>query len=74
MKKGGEILKKITMAGARVSAGMTQGDVGSIMGVSRVMVHYWERGKRPISTERFAEYCKIVGRRETDIFFPKATN
>lgn len=74
LKKGGEQVKKVTMAGARVSAGLTQSDVAEKMGVSTPIVHYWETGKRPISAERFTEFCSIVGRSKSDIFLPKARN
>ena len=74
IEKGGDEVKKVTMAGARVSAGLTQADVAEKMGVSAPIIHYWETGKRPISAERFATYCDIVGRKTSDIFLPKVTN
>lgn len=67
-------MRKVTMKGARVSAGLTQTAVAERMGVSTPMVHFWETGKQPISRERFELYCEIVGRKPSDIFLPKALN
>ena len=64
-------MAKISMAGARVSAGLKQWEIAEKMGVTTPMVHYWETGKLKISEERFNQFCEIVGRKPKDIFLPK---
>lgn len=63
---------KLEMNVARKRAHMKQSEVAERMGVSAVMVHYWETGKCRISEDRLAEYCDIVGISPKNIFLPIA--
>ena len=57
----------ISMKAARVDAGLTQVDVAKTMGVSPATVNQWENGKQTPRVEQFREYCRIVGRPESEI-------
>jgi len=64
---------KVTIAGARVSAGMTQQDLADKIGVSRCLVNRWEKGKAPIKTAYIYAISKVTGFPETDIILPEET-
>lgn len=61
---------KITMAAARVNAGLTQSDVAKKMRVSRQTVLNWEKGKISPPFAQFKLFCDIVGIPEDNIFLP----
>ena len=65
---------KLEMKVARVKAHLKQADVAVKMGVSAVMVHYWETGVCKISEDRLSEYCAIIGCRPDDIILPSNLN
>lgn len=52
---------KITLASARVNAGMTQEDVAKIMHVSKQTIVNWEKGKIEMKPAQFNMYCETVG-------------
>ena len=64
---------KVTIAGARVSAGYTQQELADKMGVSRSTVIAWEKGKASMRIKHFYDFCKITGFNETDIILPVTT-
>lgn len=64
---------KVTIAGARVSAGMTQQELAEKIGVSRCMVNRWERGRAPIKAAYVYAISKITGFPEADIILPERT-
>ena len=61
---------KITLAAARVNAGMTQEDVAKQMGVSKFTIMNWENGKVSMKPAQFKMYCFIVGAPEECISLP----
>jgi len=61
---------KVTLAGARVSAGMTQDQLADKMGISRATVIDWETGKREMKTVYLHLFCLITGFSEDDILLP----
>lgn len=54
-------MRKVTLAGARVSCGMTQDDLADKLGVSRSTVNAWETGKTEIKTVYLLAFCKATG-------------
>ena len=61
---------KITLAAARVNAGMTQEDVAKKMKVSKFTIMNWENGKVAMKPAQFKMYCYIVGAPEDCISLP----
>ncbi len=51
---------KITLAAARVNAGMTQEEVAKAMHVSKNTIVNWENGKVEMKPAQFKMYCSIV--------------
>lgn len=64
---------KVTMAGARVSAGYTQQELADKIGVSRATVNAWENGKTSMKMAYFIAFCKVTGFDEGDIILPKVS-
>lgn len=62
---------KVTIAGARVSAGYTQQELAEKIGVSRATVNAWENGKVPMKMAYFIAFCKVTGFDEGDIILPE---
>ena len=68
-------MPKISIAAARVNAGLTQEQLAEKMGVSRATVNEWEGGKRAMRTAYLFLFCNITGFSPDDIFVPeKSTN
>ena len=61
---------KVTMAGARVSAGYTQQELADKIGVSRATVNAWENGKVPMKMAYFIAFCNVTGFDAGDIIMP----
>ena len=61
---------QITMAAARVNAGMTQEDVARMMHLSKQTIVNWERGRIIPKPAQFNEYCRIVGIHKDNVFLP----
>lgn len=61
---------KISLAAARVNAGMTQEDVAKAMQVSKATILNWENGKVPMKPAQFKMYCSVVGAPEDCISLP----
>ena len=61
---------KVSLAGARVSAGFTQEQLAEKMGVSRQTIIDWESGKREMRTAYFHLFCVVTNFSEDDIFLP----
>ena len=64
-------MAKVTLAGARVSAGLTQKELAEKMGVSRDSVMNWESGKTEIRVPNLILFCQMTGFDEDDILLPK---
>lgn len=63
-------MKQVTLAGARVSAGMTQQELADQMGVSKQTVLDWELGRREMKTAYFYMFCGLTGFSKDQIFLP----
>ena len=63
-------MAKITLAAARVNAGLTQEQLANEMDVSRQTVIDWENGKREMKTAYLYLFCRITGFTEDDILLP----
>lgn len=61
---------RITLAAARVNAGMTQEDVARKMKVSKATIVNWENGKTEMKPAQFKMYCLIVNAPEDAIILP----
>lgn len=61
---------KVTLAAARVNAGMTQEDVAKEMQVSKNTIVNWENGKVEMKPAQFKMYCSVVKAPEDCIFLP----
>lgn len=61
---------KISLAAARVNAGMTQNDVAKKMHISKNTVINWEKGKVELKPAQFKMYCEIVNAPEDAISLP----
>lgn len=61
---------QITLAAARVNAGMTQEDVAKKMGKSKQTVINWEKGRVIPGIPEMAMLCKIYEIPQDNIFLP----
>lgn len=61
---------KITLAAARVNAGMTQSEVAAKMHVSKNTIVNWEKGKIEMKPAQFDFFCKIVQAPKDNILLP----
>ena len=64
-------MPKITMKAARVSAGLTQEEIASKMGVSRGWVLKIENGATRAKPVYLLAWCQITGFRPEDIILPE---
>jgi DNA-binding XRE family transcriptional regulator len=62
--------QRITMAAARVNAGLTQEELAAQLGVTRQTYASWEAGKAEMKTAYFIAFCQIVGFNSDDIVLP----
>ena len=63
----------ITLAAARVNAGMSQEALGQALGVKRATVKNWEAGTVRIPAIYLREIAKISGINEADIILPSVS-
>lgn len=63
---------QISLAAARVNAGMTQEDVARTMKVSKQTVGNWEKGKIIPKPAQFGMMCSLYGIDPDYIFLPSA--
>ena len=61
---------KISLAAARVNAGMTQNDIAKKMHISKNTVINWEKWKVELKPAQFKMYCEIVKAPEDAISLP----
>ena len=64
-------MAKISLAAARVNAGLTQEKMAEKLGVSRQTYHAWESGKSEMKVAYFLAFCHITGFTTDDIFLPE---
>ena len=62
---------KITLAGARVSKGLTQEEMAREMGVSRTLINMLETGNAEVKPYYLYAYCYITGFSVDDFLLPK---
>ena len=63
---------QITMAAARVNAGLTQTELSKLMRVSRNTVVNWETGRVVPTFAQLTLFCSIVNMPIDNIFLPVA--
>lgn len=63
-------MAKVTLAGARTSAGYTQEELAKKLGISRDTVIKWENGKIKIKPVNLFAFCHVTGFDEDDILLP----
>lgn len=63
-------MKQISLAAARVNAGLTQQELAEKLGVTRKSIQNWELGKTQIRKANFIALCTITGFNQEDIFLP----
>ena len=61
---------QITLAAARVNAGMTQEDVAKRLNLSKTTIVNWEKGKIRPGTAQFETLCRIYNVPADNIFLP----
>ena len=61
---------KVSLAGARISAGYTQEELAKKLGVTRNTVNKWENGKIKLNTTNLYAICLVTGFDPADIFLP----
>ena len=62
---------QITLAAARVNAGMTQEDVAKRMGISKQTIVNWEKGKTSLSVANLEMLSKLYRISKDYIFLPE---
>lgn len=62
---------RISMAAARVNAGMTQEEVARAMKLNKSTIISWERGRIIPKPAQFRMYCEVVGAPEDIIILQK---
>lgn len=73
--EGGEMLKniQISLAAARVNAGMTQDEVADAMNVSKNTVVNWEKGRTELKPHELAYLSKLYKLAEEYFYVPTVT-
>ncbi len=61
---------KISLAAARVNAGLTQKEIAGIMGVSNATIVKWETGKIKPKLAQLEMFCRLCGISSDYIFLP----
>ena len=64
---------KLSLAAARVNAGLTQQEMADKMGVARSTVIDWESGKREMKSAYIIAFCAVTGITTDDILLPENT-
>ena len=61
---------KISLAAARVNAGLSQKNVGKLLQKGKQTIHNWETGKTRIDKANLSMLCKLYGIDMKYIFLP----
>ena len=71
-ERGGAILKtlQISLAAARINAGLTQGDVAQKMKISKQTIVNWEKGKVIPKQAQLEMMCRLYNISSDNIFLP----
>lgn len=70
MKSAVDVILGGQLAEARLGAGMTQAQLGSVLGVSQQMVHKYEHGSSPMSAEQLFRACHALESMPEAFFVP----
>jgi transcriptional regulator with XRE-family HTH domain len=62
--------RKVTLAGARVTAKLTQEQMATKMGVTRRTISAWENGETVIGIAQLIAWCTVTGFKMEDISLP----
>lgn len=62
---------KLTLKAARVNAGLTQTEFADALGVSKMTVLEWEKGKRRVRPVYMPMIAQVTGVSVNDIILPK---
>lgn len=62
---------QISLAAARVNAGLTQDEVAEKMGLNRATIIAWEKGKKVLKIWELDALCNIYNLTMDDIFLPQ---
>lgn len=62
---------KVTMAAARVNAGLSQAGAAELIGVGRQTILNWENGISTIDVPHFKKMCEVYKVPEQNIILPK---
>lgn len=62
---------KLTLKAARVNAGLTQTEFADALGVSKMTVLEWEKGKRRVRPVYMPMIAQVTGVSVSDIILPK---
>lgn len=65
-------MARVTLAGARISAGYTQETLAETLGVSRNLITNMEGGKIPIKPFYVLAICQVTGFSPSDILLPES--
>ena len=65
---------QISLAAARVNAGMTQEDVAKALKVSKNTIVNWEKGETEPKTSRIRELSELYNMPVDNIFLPNKSN
>lgn len=65
---------RISLAAARVNAGLTQEAVAKALSKNKQTIVNWENGKSAIDTANFVMLCKLYHAPENAIFLPTESN
>jgi transcriptional regulator with XRE-family HTH domain len=74
LKGGYKLGFKISLAAARVNAGMTQEQAAAAMKVSKTTINGWENGKTEPQYSAFKALCALYGIDEIYIRLPEKSN
>ena len=64
---------RISMAAARVNAGLSQAEMAEKLGVSKATLGCWERGVTIPRVDQFQSFCDICKMPTEIVFLPQAS-
>lgn len=67
----GDNMPKVTIAGARITKGLSQAELAEMIGASRAAVQKWETGKADIRVSYLKRIADLTGFKMDDFILPK---
>ncbi len=64
---------RISLAAARVNAGLTQKEMAEKLGVSKATIGCWERGATAPKYDQFEEFCNVCNIPASCVFLRRAS-